>query len=115
MKMLTFMDLGGNLKDLKKINGSTDELSRLQSNLENWASSVQKSGLSDGRLLQGVVCSAGGVNNVEHKLNRELIGWIVVGQSAQATIWDSQAANVFKTKFLALNCSANVILNLWVF
>lgn len=103
------------IKDLKKISSTTEELARMQSNLENWAASVQKSGLSNGVQLTGILLNVGVVNNIEHKLGRQLQGWIVVGQNANAQIWDSQDANTFKTKFLALQSSANVTVNLWVF
>lgn len=111
------MDLGVkmSIKDLKKISPTTEELARMQSNLENWAASVQKSGLSNGVLLSGILLNSSIVNNIEHKLGRQLQGWIVVGQNVNAQIWDNQDANTFKTKFLALRSSANVTVNLWVF
>lgn len=103
------------IKDLKKVKGSTDEISRMQSNLENWAKAVQKNTPADGVMLSGVKLTTGSVNNVEHKLGRVLQGWQVIGRDSNAQIWDSQADNVFKAKFLALNCSADVTVNLWVF
>lgn len=103
------------MKDLKGISTSNPELSRLQSNLDNWASSIMKSGLNDGLLLKSVVLSTGVINAVEHKLGRELSGWIIVRKRANAQVWDSQDTNIFKTKSLALECSANVTIDLWVF
>lgn len=103
------------MKDLKLIKAADKELSRLQSNLEQWAASVLKAGLSDGVLLESVSLSTGDTNAVQHKLGRAPRGWIIVRQRANANIWDSQDANVFKTKSLALECSADVIVDLWVF
>lgn len=103
------------IKDLKKIKGTTPELSRLQSNLENWVASVQQSGLNNGVLLQSISLSTGGTNAVEHKLGRAPSGWILVRKRSTADVWDSQDTNIFKTKSLALECSANVIVDLWVF
>lgn len=103
------------MKSLKKINGSTNELSRLQSNLENWAVSIQKSGLNDGVLLQNISLTTGATSSIEHKLGRAPVGWIIVRQRANAQVWDSQDANIFKTKSLALECSADVTIDLWVF
>lgn len=103
------------MKNIKKIKGSTPELTRLQSNLENWATNVQKSGLTDGLQLNAVFVSTGGVVLVEHKLGRAPLGYIVVGRDANAQIWDAQATNVFKTKSLALLSDADVTINLWVY
>jgi hypothetical protein len=103
------------LKDLKLVSTRNPEMSRLQSNLEQWAASVILAGLNDGVLLEAVSLSTGGTNAIEHKLNREPRGWIIVRKRANANVWDSQDANVFKTKSLALECSANVTVDLWVF
>lgn len=103
------------MKDLKRISASNKEIGRLQSNLEQWSVSVLKAGLNNGVLLEAISLSTGDTNAVEHKLGRAPRGWIVVRQRAAASIWDSQDANVFKTKSLALECSADVIIDLWVF
>lgn len=115
LKTTISTDLGDSVKDLKQIRGSDAELSRLQGNLDTWAESVKKAGLNDGVLLTAVSLSTGGTNAIEHKLGRAPRGYIVVRQRANASIWDSQDTNIFKTKSLALECSANVIVDLWVF
>lgn len=103
------------MKDLKKINTEIADLGKLQDNVENWVSNINKNTIANGSFLGPISIAAGTVNNIEHKLGRQLKGWLVVGQNSNASIWDSQDANVFKSKFLALNCSANVTINLWVF
>lgn len=103
------------MKDLKKINTDIASLAKLQDNVENWAQSVSKNLIVNGVFLGPIPLAAGTVNNIEHKLGRPLKGWIVVGKNSNVDVWDSQDANVFKSKFLALNCSANVTVNLWVF
>jgi hypothetical protein len=102
------------MKDLKKIKGTTAELTRLQSNLDNWATGIQKTGIANGTLLTGVELSSG-ANNVAHGLGREPLGYIIVQKNANVNVWDSQATNIFPAKFLALNAASDVAVNVWVF
>lgn len=74
-----------------------------------------QSPIVNGVLLKDVVLTAGQTTLVEHKLGRELLGWSVVRKRANSTVWDSQDSNQFSSKSLALQCSANVTVDLWVF
>ena len=67
-----------------------------------------------GRLVSSVVLSTTPVN-VEHKLSRPLLGWIVVRKNADARVWEDQATTVDGAKFLRLDASAAVTVTLWVF
>lgn len=70
--------------------------------------------LIHGRLIANVALSTTPVN-VEHKLDRPLVGWIVVRKNADARIWEDQATTVDGSKFLRLDASAAVTVTLWVF
>lgn len=70
--------------------------------------------LNHGRLISSVVLSTTPVN-VEHKLGRPLIGWLVVRKNADARVWEDQATTVDGSKFLRLDASAAVTVTLWVF
>lgn len=102
------------MKDLKSVVTTDVTISRLQSNLDSWAKSVKFDGVNDGLLLKNVVLLAADVNLVEHKLGREPRGYFPM-LKGNSIIWNSQDANVFKTKSLALECSADVTIDLWVF
>lgn len=102
------------MKDLKRIAATNNEVARLQSNLEVWAQSVKLDGVNDGILLRDIALTAGATNLVEHRLNREPRGYFAMPKSS-SIIWSLQDDNVFKTKSLALDCSADVIADLWVF
>jgi hypothetical protein len=67
-----------------------------------------------GSLLPGIVLTSGS-NTVNHKLGRQLQGWIVVGQNAAATFYDQQASNKTPATTLLLVASAQVTVNLYVF
>ena len=68
----------------------------------------------NGSLLEEVALISGDTT-LDHGLGRELLGWIVVGQSASATIYDKQGTNSDSGRTLILNSSAVATVNLWVF
>lgn len=69
---------------------------------------------TQGLLLPGVSLSSGSTT-VNHGLNAKLQGWIIVGQSGLATVYDQQAENTNADKTLALVSSAAVTVTLYVF
>ncbi len=103
------------LKSFKIVGTSSADLSRVQDNIVQAIEPLIASKVVDGILVQGVVLDSAKLNVIFHKLGRELMGWTVVGQDANAVVWDEQAANPLKSKTLRLQCSADVTVNLWVF
>lgn len=101
------------VRDYKKLGGS-DESNRVQDNVETALRPILASPIVNGVLLTGVTL-ANGVTTVEHKLGRTLRGWIIVGQNANASIWDSQAGNNLAARTLILNSNAIVTVNIWCF
>lgn len=71
--------------------------------------------LIDGSLLTGVALTTGSANNVPHKLGRDIVGYLITQRSADCRIWDGQLTNTQKDKFLILQTSANVTVDIWVF
>ncbi len=70
-------------------------------------------------LLQGQMLTAvkliNGQTAVNHGLQRKLLGYFIVGNNTQSTIWDSQASNQMPQLTLLLNSNAATTVNLWVF
>jgi len=103
-------------KKFKKLEIPDQLLSRFQDNVEQAISELPATQIIQGRLVSNVTLTSGSVNNVEHKLGRKLLGWFPVRVRAQATLWDSQDSNTNNAdKFLSLNTSATVTVDLWVF
>lgn len=71
--------------------------------------------LIDGALLTGVSLTTGVDNIITHKLGRPIVGYIITQKSADCRIWDNQLTNEQKDKFLNLETSANVTVDIWVF
>jgi len=70
--------------------------------------------LVQGQLLTGISLQLG-TTQVNHKLQRKLIGWFITGIDGVATVYDNQATNQTPDLTLSLTSTANVLVNLWVF
>lgn len=70
---------------------------------------------NDSQILTGQQLMVGQKNIINTQLNRNLIGWRVIGQTNQADIWDNQINNPSPNLTLWLYSSADVTVNLEVF
>jgi hypothetical protein len=99
---------------IPRVQSQDREINQLQNNIINGLAPVISLPFVGGVILSGVQLTAG-QTTVQHGLNRNLIGWIVIGQNAQASVWDSQDSNKTPNQTLVLNASAQVTVNLFVF
>jgi hypothetical protein len=97
-------------KFFRKSFAGTEEMRRLQTDIENAIAETIKSPLLNGRQLDNISLTSGD-NKIEHKLARKIRGYIVSKKSNAATIYNSSDDE----KFLTLNTSANVTVSLWVY
>lgn len=104
----------GRVRAFKKL-GISEEDSKFQDNVNETFGSILGSQILDGVLLTDIELTTGVSNNIEHKLGREIIGYIIVKKNANSIIWDSQDTNKLSNLTLVLNCSANVKISLWIF
>jgi hypothetical protein len=102
-------------KKFKKLEIEDQLISRVQDNIETAINSLPTIAILQGRLVTGVSLSSSITNKISHKLDRNLIGWFIVRQKSSAIVWDTQDANTTPNLTLNLNCSANVVVDLWVF
>src|ERR1035438_7179512 len=93
------------------INTQDSDLATVQRNLVRVLQPVFNTPTLGGNLLIGQTLSVG-ANSINHGLGRNLNGWQIVRQRAQANIWDSQDANKTPNLTLALNSSAAVVVDL---
>ncbi len=99
----------------RKINPADPDLNKVEKYFHEFAAQFLNNELLGGLLLRNVTLINGQVNTVEHKLNRPAIGWVVTRKNANANVWDEQAENQFPSRSLNLQCSADTIVDLWVF
>lgn len=107
--------MSNSLKRFKKLPSKSSELSQVQKNVEEVINPIINSQIVDGVLLRNLKLCALEANLVTHKLGRPPLGWVVVRQRADSRIWDVQDANILKTTTLALTCSHEVEVDLWIF
>lgn len=100
----------------RKVRSQDKDLRLVQDAIETPLRDIQSRKILDGQLLENIpISSTLSVNKIPHGLSKPLTGWIVVRQSASATIWDSQGDNENPNLFLNLNTTASCVVSLWVF
>lgn len=103
------------VRSFKKTQVKDSETSKLQSNLEVFFKPIINSEIIDGVLLKNVCLEAGVRNEVEHKLGRKPIGFMIVRKRADSRIWDLQDSNPGPLRSFTLACSHDVEVDVWIF
>lgn len=98
---------------LTKLNTESRELNATQANSQQALSVLLKNPLANGVLLEGIKLVAG-ANSIEHKLLREVRGYLVVSSTATSTFHDDIQTKATDLKF-TLTSSAATTVSLWVF
>jgi len=88
---------------------------QLQDNVDLTLRAIADKPIVDGVVVGPIDLKAGAVNQVPHTLTRKPIGWLVLGKSANANIWDSQVNNTTPKSVVYLNTSVNCTVSLWLF
>lgn len=88
--------------------------SLMQSQWAKYLNPLLANPLVNGIILPNITLSSG-LNIVNHRLGRNLQGWIIVMNNASATFYDSQATNQQQNLTLALIASAPCTVNIYVF
>lgn len=99
------------MKVYTSVNVSDYDLSRVQDSVSQTLNDITLKPLLDGFLLTNISLIAGVDNKINHKLGRTLQMWLVVRQDANANVWEVASVT---SSVLALRCSANVTISLWV-
>lgn len=86
---------------------------RVQDNVNAAFIPLQASQIINGQVLKGVSLTTGQDNIVNHRLGRELVGYIVIKKNANADVWDSSTLTPALT--VVLQTSANCTVDLYVF
>lgn len=77
--------------------------------------SLQNVPHNNGTLLRDVQLFADRTNKVKHGLGRRVEGMTVYLKSANADIWQDQTDNQDPATYIYIQCSSDVIANIWVF
>lgn len=103
-----------NLTTFPVLQTTDPQLNQVQQNIVRTLNPVFNTPLLGGNLLTQQSLNSG-ANSINHGLGRNLVGWLIVRQRAEANIWDSQDSNSTPGSTLALNASAAVVVDLYCF
>lgn len=98
------------IKPFQKVRTQDKELMQLQNSLSRVFLDLLGLEILNGRLIEDVEVTTSQVT-VNHGLNRELKGWIVVKKNADRRVWQTDIT----ATTLTLDASATVTVSLWVF
>lgn len=114
VKSLKKLSLDLDLAD-KKLQRQLMKTSKMQENIQAALTPLINSVIIDGTLLKNISLISGQVNVIDHKLAREIIGYIVIRKDSNSNVWDSQKTNNLKNINLKLHTDNNCEVDLWVF
>lgn len=100
------------IKPFRKINTSDADLMRVQDSVRDTFASIAQCVLLSGNIVQTNLAT--GLNDVAHGLNRNINGWFIVRQDAQAAIWEPAESNT-PSKTVTLESTAAVRVTIYFF
>ena len=103
-----------NLIPFSKVLTSNSEIDRVQDKIAASVNGLSAIPILTGYLIEDIHLSAG-TNIIQHKLDRELRGYIVVKNNVDQAYWDSQSTNSIPRATLVLNCAADATISIWCF
>lgn len=102
------------ISKLFKILTGDQKLDRWQDGVIATVNQLVSIPMLDQNTLTGVSVVSG-TNVIPHGLNRKLIGYLIVGNNAAVTFYDSQSSNSTPAQTLQLIASGTAIINIIVF
>lgn len=101
------------LTAFKKIFTSDKDLTDVQGNIDTAFRAILECPLLPGVLISGISLKAGQANSVSHQLQRIPVGFLVVDNKSNSTIWRED--NTTPGLTLTLRCSADTTASFYVF
>jgi len=102
------------IAQLIKLRTKSPETDTLQDNVFEWTQSVINQILLKGQLVSDIIVTTQ-TTTIAHKLGRAYQGWFIVNKNAAADVWDAGINTTDITKFLILDSTATVTIDIWVF
>jgi len=88
---------------------------RLQDSIAQSFAQFEKLPQLDSVIVTNVALSGAVDNAVEHKLGREIIGWQIIRQNANAVVYESATVNTAPSSFVILRTSATCTVTILFF
>lgn len=100
------------IQSLKRLAFGDNVISRFQDNLTEFTEQLVQNKMLKGTLIQDVIIGTSDTP-IQHLLGVKPMGYLIVNQTASATIYNVESKT--DDKFLTLKASASVKISLWVF
>ena len=100
------------MKNFKPIISQDTFLNRVQNNMVVFGNQFLNNPLLDGRLIEDVSLTTS-ETSIEHKLDRDYRGWLIVNKNAAQDVYVS--STTLKSRFLKLTAGGAVTVSIWVF
>ncbi len=91
------------------------DFQQTQDNTENILKAVSESSIVGGHLVVDEDLLSASTVLIAHKLGRAFQGWAVTDKQGDARVWRDTTSTADTKLFLALKCSADVTVDLWIF
>lgn len=101
------------VKSLKTISPESYELDKVQRNVNDWTNQLTTNPLLSGTLIENITITTGN-NVINHKLNRNIRGWIVTDTDSNITLYKASTQTI-PTRTLTLVSSGNGTVSLYIF
>lgn len=101
------------LGKFKQIKSDDYELMRVQDNVNAALIPIQNAQILDGQVLKNISLITGQPNIISHKLNRNIVGYIVIRKDSNADVWDASSSTPSLT--ILLYTDSNCKVDLYVF
>jgi len=98
----------------KKVYNNDQDFQQLQSNIEAAFLHIISKEIFGGSLKKDIAITTADTF-IDHPLDREPNGWIIVRKNANADIWESSTINTFKERIIILKSDATVTASIWFF
>ena len=100
---------------VKQIDPANRDITQTQSNVSSAVKQIANSPIIDGVIIKDINIGTTDTE-VNHKLGREPLGWIVIRKNEAGEVFESTTVNKNRDKFLLLRGSAvTTNTNLWIF
>jgi len=88
---------------------------RLQDSIAQSFQQFEKLPQLDSVIVKDITLSSAIDNLVEHKLGREIVGWQIIRQNANAVVYESTTINTTPSSFVILKASATCTVSILFF
>tara|TARA_R110000765_G_scaffold312712_1_gene405707 strand:+ start:900 stop:1217 length:318 start_codon:yes stop_codon:yes gene_type:complete len=103
------------LRKFEKLDVTNPEIKRLQYRLEETFQPITDSPVLGGRLIDDIDLASGTTSKIAHKLERKLVGWIVIGKNAAQHVYDANSGKTDLDQYIHLTASGTTTVTVWVF